>query len=428
MKNPSPLKPTAYAIVFLIFVFFLPAYAAIHLKYPIAPALFWFYLVNIALACLLLRGHSQKKHNLQLRCGGFEEKINILTSLIKEKSRNIRALQEKISRYSGLKRIIEEINQNLDSGHLGDKLTGIAFSLIAKNRGACILYLINPDTQRLELFKAKSEYTGLTIPDKEGDIFDSWILRHNSPILIEDIKKDFRFDLESDKAPRRRPIASLIGAPLVSDHKLLGILRLDNARPGFYTQDDLRLLLTISDFGAVALDNSRLYRETEDLAIHDSLTGFYTKGHFAKRLREETERSLSENTALSLLMLDIDKFKDYNDKFGHSAGDIVLKSLSLVIRASLGQLNPLIGRFGGEEFCIALPHTGKEKAVVLAKDLLSRIENTKITLRRHQTQVTVSIGLAAFPLDASSQEDLVFKADKAMYEAKRKGRDQVAQA
>jgi diguanylate cyclase (GGDEF)-like protein len=287
------------------------------------------------------------------------------------------------------------------------------------------LYLVDSQTQKLTLFKALKEDKGLIIKTKEGDIFDFWVLRHAQPLIMEDARRDFRFDLEKVKFQNNKPILSLISAPFVSGHRILGILRLDNPEPYSYTQDDLRFLMTICDIGVVALENAQLFQRTRDLAIHDALTSLYTKGYFLERLKEELKRSIRQNTAFSLLMLDIDYFKNYNDEFGHTAGDIVLKKLSFIMGNSLKEYNSIISRFGGEEFCIILPFIEKEKAKEIAEKLRLRIESSKIILRRQETGITISIGVASFPIDARDEDDLMRKVDKAMYEAKQKGRNQV---
>jgi diguanylate cyclase (GGDEF)-like protein len=161
------------------------------------------------------------------------------------------------------------------------------------------------------------------------------------------------------------------------------------------------------------------------LAIHDELTSLYTKGYFLERLKEECKRGMRQNRVVSLLMLDIDYFKNYNDRLGHTAGDIVLQTLSHNIVDALKDLSPIISRFGGEEFCIVLPSQDKQKASAVAEQLRIRMEKTNITLRRQETNVTVSIGVASLPDDASDEDELVIKADRAMYEAKQKGRNRV---
>jgi diguanylate cyclase (GGDEF)-like protein len=387
--------------------------------------LFLFYLVNAILTFYLFRRKAKKKYSLEYQAGNLQEKLNILNE---EKSRELKtnlALKAKIIRYNGLKKVVEELNASLDLDSVADKLVSIAFSLVSNNKGVCVLYLIDNQTQKLNLFKAKKEDKKLIIRAKEGTIFDLWVLRHASPLLVEDIKNDFRFDLEKLRAQDMRPVASLVSSPLISEHSFLGILKSDYQEPGFYNQEDLRLLSTICDLGAVALENSQLFQKTQDLAIHDGLTSLYTKGYFLERLKEECKRSIHQNTVFSLLMLDIDFFKNYNDKFGHTAGDIVLRNLSGNITESLKGLNPVTGRFGGEEFCVILRGIDKKKACHVAEGLRQRIEKEKIILRRVETSITVSIGIATFPSDASDEDELILKSDKAMYEAKQKGRNRV---
>ena len=125
-------------------------------------------------------------------------------------------------------------------------------------------------------------------------------------------------------------------------------------------------MVSICDLGAVALENGELFKKTQDLAVHDGLTSLYTKGYFLERLKEEHKRSVRQNTQFSLLMLDIDHFKNYNDTFGHTAGDLVLRILSSAIINFFKDVKPTVSRFGGEEFCIILSQTNKEKAHAIA--------------------------------------------------------------
>jgi diguanylate cyclase (GGDEF)-like protein len=384
-----------------------------------------FFLINIPAIYYLLNRHYKKKQILDIEIQYLEEKINILNTENKQESKNKIALDEKIRRYKSLREIVEEIDQQLDLDYVGDSITKISCSQITNNKGTCILYLIDSHTQRPSLFKTQKEDKDLIIKAKEGDIFDLWVLRHANPLLIEDIKKDFRFDLEKIEKQHARPISSLISSPLISEHKFLGILRIDNSSPGSYSQDDLRFLTTICELGAVALENAQLFQRTKDLAIHDELTRLYTRGYFMDRLKEECMRGLRQDSTFSLMMFDIDFFKDYNDKFGHTSGDIVLKSLSNAITYFLKDYSPIVSRFGGEEFCVILPSIDKNKAHKIADEIRVNIGKAKIVLRKQETHITVSIGIASFPKDAKDAEELIIKADKAMYEAKNKGRNQV---
>ncbi|PIS33496.1 MAG: hypothetical protein COT38_05030 [Candidatus Omnitrophica bacterium CG08_land_8_20_14_0_20_41_16] len=425
LRKPPFLRVVIRVILILLIYFILPVSLAkiLNVK-PIKP-LFLFYLINAVILFYLFRKSSLKGYDFERRMQGLEEKINLLNAEYAKELKNNSGLKEKSLRYNSLGKILEKINLSLELEAVTETIASEAFSLIGRDKGVCILYLIDSRTQKLVLSKARKEDRGLVIKAKEGDIIDFWVLRHVNPILIGDIKSDFRFDLDKLIAQDIRPAASLISAPFLSDNKELGILRLDNEIPNFYSEDDLRFLVSISDLGAVAIENSELFKRAQDLAIHDALTGLYTKGYFLERFKEECKRTVRQGISLTLLMLDIDFFKNYNDQFGHTAGDIVLKKLSQIMTESLASFNPLIGRFGGEEFCIAITGVDKKETYKIGDSLRSKIESARIVLRRSETNITVSAGLASLPADTLDDEELIRKADKAMYEAKQKGRNQV---
>jgi diguanylate cyclase (GGDEF)-like protein len=385
-----------------------------------------FYLVNVSVIFFLVNISLRRKSYLSLKIQDLQEKTNLQFEANTTEIKNKIALESMITRYGYLKEIVEELNQNLDLDSICANIVEIVFNLIARGKGVCNLYLVDKEShEKLKLFKSKKADRHLVIKAKEGDVFDYWVLRHASPLLIEDTRSDFRFDLEKISLAERRQILSLISAPLISENKFLGILRMDNPEADFFTQHDLRLLAKISDLAALALENAQLFSETEKLAIHDELTALYTKGYFMERLKEECFRSARHNNKFALLLLDIDFFKNYNDTLGHPAGDIVLRRLADVIQDSLVGLNPIISRFGGEEFCIILPNIDKKKASVAAEGLRINVEKTRVVLRRQETGVTVSVGVAIFPDDGADENELIMKSDSSMYAAKKKGRNKV---
>jgi diguanylate cyclase (GGDEF)-like protein len=374
---------------------------------------------------MLINSSFQRRCRIEINKQDLHEKNNLLTEEMAKQRKQQQILMSKSARYNSLKDIIEQINQNLSLEKIAEQLCYLAFKLISGNKGLCVLYLVDERSQRLKVFTAKKEDEALVIKAKEGDIFDFWVLRHNSPLIVEDARKDFRFDPEKLKGQSVRPVLSLISAPFLSENRLLGVLRLDSQHPNFYSQDDLRFLATICELGAVAIENGELFQKTQDLAIHDGLTRLYVRGYFMERLKEECSRALRDSANLSLLMLDIDFFKDYNDRFGHTAGDLVLIRLARTLEEQLKKFNPIVSRFGGEEFCVILPRCQKNTALEIAEDIRLKIEKNKIMLRRHETQVTVSIGVASFPENAAEGNELILQADKALYAAKQSGRNRV---
>jgi diguanylate cyclase (GGDEF)-like protein len=422
--NPA-LKFFIYLVFFVALYFFLPIYLAKIISGTQIVALIFFCFINTAVVYFILRKYYAKNYLIDWRIQQLHEKTNLLSAEHSDKQMYNMALKENSLRINSLKDILEKLNQSLELDTVAEALVDNAFSLVAHNKGDCLLYLVEPSNQKLYLFKTKKEDPGVVIKTKEGNIFDFWVSRHATPLLIEDIKNDFRFDPEKAVSMDQRKVLSLVSAPLISQNKFLGIIRLDNPVANFYSQDDLRFLVAISDLGAVALENSELFKKTQDLAIHDALTSLYAKGYFLERLKEEFTRCRRNDIPLALLLLDIDYFKNYNDEFGHTAGDIVLKKVSKTIADSLANLNPVISRFGGEEFCAVLSGIQEDKIASIAESLRLAIEKENIVLRRVDTHITASIGLVLLNDDVVDEEDLIRRADKAMYTAKQKGRNRV---
>ena len=146
------------------------------------------------------------------------------------------------------------------------------------------------------------------------------------------------------------------------------------------------------------------------------------------RLGEELNRELRRGKELCFLMVDLDKFKQYNDSFGHIAGDIVLRTVAGMLSEHFNRPGDLVCRYGGEEFCVLLPDYTKAMAVETANELRKKIQAREIILRRQKTHVTVSIGVASFPKDAPIKDELIHKADEALYKAKEGGRNKVCSA
>jgi diguanylate cyclase (GGDEF)-like protein len=154
----------------------------------------------------------------------------------------------------------------------------------------------------------------------------------------------------------------------------------------------------------------------QELSILDGLTGIYNRRYLDEVLRREIERAKRYSQAVSLLMLDIDDFKQYNDTHGHQAGDEILKKLANFL-VEVVRATDMVFRYGGEEFVVLLPQTFKQGAVEVAKRM--------INLERQSIPVTISIGLASYPEDATDKDDLIAKSDAALYQAKQLGKDRI---
>lgn len=331
------------------------------------------------------------------------------------------SFKQKLQRYTKLKGLTETLSSTLSLDEAASLITEETFKIIDKS-SACPLYLVDNEKQLLYLAGAKLQDAHCEIKAKRGDMFDNWVFKRRTRLMIKDIKKDFRFNVNGVKDEDLRGVRSLISVPLISANKVLGILRLDNTSCEAYYADDLRLLDIISDLGAVAIQNTIFYQRAKELAITDGLTGLFVHRHFQERFDREISRALWTNSQFAFLMLDIDNFKGYNDKYGHIAGDIILKQIAKLINSSV---NPgdIVARYGGEEFGVLLVDTTKSEALKTAERIRKRVGEERFILRRELTRVSISGGIAFFPEDEKEKEDLIRRADSGLYRAKNMGKN-----
>ncbi len=224
-------------------------------------------------------------------------------------------------------------------------------------------------------------------------------------------------------------VASQAAAPLRSGDGTVGVLVIASTRRRVLSPAELERLSAIADQASLALQNALLHEELERLSVTDRLTELYNHGYFQQRLEQEIARADRFGHRLALLMLDIDGFKSFNDTFGHPRGDDVLRAVSAIIRGTMRDMD-VAARYGGEEFVLILPETAEAGARSVAERIRADVAEARFTGRRHGPSVarTVSVGVAVYPDDATTNGSLVEAADAAMYRAKRAGKDRVATA
>ena len=361
------------------------------------------------------------------------------------------ALQKKLARYAQLQSIAEALSNLTDLPSIARLVVARAFELIGKS-DVCLLFFVDQERQELALFASKKRETITSIRTKHGDQFDRHVLRSHRPLLVNDVRRDFRFTVTV--APER-PVSSVIAAPLLLGQSPEGVLRLDSTQLAAYTQDDLRFLDILLDLAATAVTNAKLFAQTQQLALTDGLTGLMLRRPFLEQLTRELTRATRAREPLSVLMLDVDHFKAYNDTFGHVAGDLILKALAETLR-SMVPAGGAIARYGGEEFAILLARTPRAQAHEVAERIRRLVEQqvlhdgrrvshpltersaerpavstdgaTSRTSRHISLEprpVTVSIGVASYPDDTQVELELIRIADQRLYQAKRDGRNLV---
>jgi len=218
--------------------------------------------------------------------------------------------------------------------------------------------------------------------------------------------------------------------PLKAKDKVNGIIVADNfitKEP--ITKDNIRMLTMLANQAGLAIENSRLFELTVERMHSDYITGLFNHGYFQFLLQAELEKAKATKNPLTLIMIDIDDFKIYNDTLGHQAGDKILKDLAILLRNQSRKID-LVCRYGGEEFTIILPNTDRQEAFLIAERL--RLETERYPFLNESVfpnkKLTVSLGLATFPEAGQHPADLIAASDRSLYQAKNKGKNNTCYA
>lgn len=236
------------------------------------------------------------------------------------------------------------------------------------------------------------------------------------PIYIPNISKAPEY--KEFFSPKQRPKESLLALPLEFSNELFGVLNIHQDKK--INKQERQLYYLIAKQISIALANAKNY----ELSLSDTMTGLFNHEYFIKRLNEEIETSQKFRLPLSLMLVDIDHFKKINDTYGHQAGDYILIAIAKLLKSSL-RLTDIIARYGGEEFAVILPDTDIDSAYAAAERIRRLIETKKFLFNEKIITVTVSVGISELDKRTKSAEELIKKADDALYEAKSTGRNRV---
>ena len=246
---------------------------------------------------------------------------------------------------------------------------------------------------------------------KPGEGIAGRVYLNSQPMIVNNIREDNLF-IESETSFVR----SIACIPMVVYNDVIGVINVTNKKNGKeFTDQDIRMLKAVADQAAVAVNKAQLY----DMAVTDSLTGLYVRRYFMVKLQEEIYRAERYDKILSVIMADLDRFKNINDTYGHDVGDRALETISHFLQKNIRDVDA-IARYGGEEFVMLIPDADKESAFSLAERLREELVNVRLD---NLPPITVSLGIATYPTDGKDVEDLIKKADAAMYAAKRAGRN-----
>jgi diguanylate cyclase (GGDEF)-like protein/PAS domain S-box-containing protein len=240
------------------------------------------------------------------------------------------------------------------------------------------------------------------------------------PLILPDAQASY----DTFRRSMFNQIRSWMGVPLKVQDQVIGIISFDSHELDRYHVHHSELALAFSAQVGLAIQNAKLFNETQRLATSDPLTGLVNRRHFFTLMEREFERSRRYKHELSIIMLDIDHFKRINDTYGHPAGDQVLRTLARICTQAVRNLD-IVGRYGGEEFVILLPETPANRALTVAERLRTTIETTPFTLPSGDIHITVSLGVHTLNSNDGDVDNLVFNADAALYAAKAAGRNRV---
>ena len=204
----------------------------------------------------------------------------------------------------------------------------------------------------------------------------------------------------------------------------IGLIAALNTDDRDFTGHELSLLALFARHAGLIIENAQLYKRAEHLALHDGLTNLYNHRHFVATLGTEIDKARKIRAPVSLIMADIDSFKRYNDTHGHPRGDVLLRRIAQILLDNTRQRD-IVARYGGEEFVIILPVTGRYGARRVAETIRAQIEQFPFPGEDKSGPITITLGVAVFPEDAASAEELIQQADEALYRGKNEGKNRV---
>lgn len=258
---------------------------------------------------------------------------------------------------------------------------------------------------------------GYRVPSGKG--VTGWVQRTGKPDIVPDVSQDARYISINEG------IISEIAVPLISEGRVIGVFNVESSRRAAFGQRDLNVLTTLAGYATIAIENARLFEQTKVLAITDGLTELYNHRYLFEAMERALERCNRDGQPLGMIMLEVDKFKRYNDTYGHRRGDQVLRIVADLLRKG-SRTSDFVARYGGDEFMIVLPNTSKDTAHEIAERLRRAVEAYPFLLDESIiTAVTLSVGVAASPDDGETVDAIVDAVDRAQYTAKRSGGNKV---
>lgn len=348
------------------------------------------------------------------------EKIELLQDRSRELETENRALRERVAELHTFLNLSKTLSATLNM----EELFRLALHLIGRSLhvDAYSLMLLDESGERLVVKAAfglpEDGTLGQTLRLGEG--ISGLVAQTGQALLVPDVSAEPRF-LEQESFRLQR--GSFICVPLrIKGREVIGVLNAQKPDPHGFGLGDLDLFQAVANQVAAALENAQLYQRTKELSTRDDLTGLFNRRHFFDNLEKEVQRARRYRRVFSLLLLDLDDFKGYNDTYGHLKGDEALKEVARLLLASTRRAD-IVARFGGEEFVVLLPEINAQGALVVAEKIRTAVDQYPFAGRASQPggHMSVTLGLATYPTDSEDGLELVDLADRALYLGKQQG-------
>lgn len=354
------------------------------------------------------------------------EKIEGLLDRSRELETENRTLREKVEEL----RTFWSLSRILSSTLNMEEVFRLALHLIGRSLqvDAYSLLLLDETSGRLTIKAAfglpEERAHALSLGLGEG--ISGLVAETGGPVMVPDVSADSRF-VERTCFPGH---GAFLCVPLqIKRGPVIGVLNAHKPEPQAFTRGDLEQFQAVANQVAVALENAQLYQRTKELSSRDELTGLFNRRYFFENLETEVQRARRYRRAFTVLMLDLDHFKQYNDSHGHLHGDQALRQTAELLLGNTRRAD-VVARFGGEEFVIMLPEIDKPGGTLVAEKIRIKLAQYPFHGRERQPsgQLTVTIGLAIYPFDSDHGLELVDRADRALYVGKRQGGNRVVLA
>ena len=354
-----------------------------------------------------------------MRYQAENNKLQTVMTDIKKIDDKLRLLSARLTSLQTLTRVI---SKSLDYNEVLKETLKVVQQVI--NAEKCSIWLLEENSNKLSLkecsgWKEEEKSNFNSSPSEDAGIVGEAL--RNGRVMVETEHRGFSNVAEGAAMP------SKACAPLKLGDKKLGVINIEKFQEDAKAdQEELRMLELISTLSAVAIENSNLFKKTEMLANTDGLTKLYTRRYMEEFFEAELEKSRRYNHPLSFIISDIDHFKSFNDTYGHQTGDFVLEETAKVLKNAVRNVD-LAARYGGEEFVAVLPETDYKGAFTFAERFRKLVESRVYDEPKtgQKLRVTVSIGVASYPLHSKVLTEIIKKADAALYIAKESGRNRV---